>query len=57
VVLEGEERIEAQRLGEIAECHVLGEHGRVRQPWLLEHVEGDADFHDAPPAAGAAPSP
>ncbi len=49
VVLEGEERIEAERLGEVAEGHVLGEDVSVGAIFLGQHVERDTNFHDAPP--------
>ena len=45
VVLEGEERVEAERLGEIAECQMLGEDVGVRAAFLLQHVERDSDLH------------
>src|SRR5262249_17995606 len=48
VVLEGEQRVEAQRLGQVAEGQVLGEDVGVGAAFLLEHVEPDANLHEAP---------
>ena len=49
VMLQRPQRVEPERLGEIAERHVLAEHRRVGQAFLRQHVERDADFHDRPP--------
>ena len=48
-MLQREERIEPQRLRQIAEGQVLGEDRRVGESFLRQHVESDADFHDDPP--------
>jgi len=45
VMLERPQRIEAQRLDEIAELEMLLHHGNVWLVVLVEHVHRDADFH------------
>ena len=52
MVLKREDRVEAQRLGEIAHRQMLADHRGVRAPVLAQHVERDADFHGLPPAIG-----
>ena len=49
VVLQREDRVEAERLGQVAQGQVLGEHGGVRAAFLRQHVERDADSHDVLP--------
>jgi hypothetical protein len=49
VVLECPQRIEAERLGQIAERHVLREYRRVGAAFLLQHVERHSDFHECLP--------
>ena len=48
-MLQREERIKAERLGEITERHVLREYGGVGVPCLRQQIERNADFHDAAP--------
>src|SRR5712691_3280279 len=48
VVLQREKRVEAERFGQVAERHLLGEDRGVGEPVLRQHVERDADFHDRP---------
>ena len=49
VVLEREDRVEAEGLGQVAQGQVLGEDGGVRAPFLRQHVERDTDSHDVLP--------
>ena len=44
VVLEGEEGVEAEGLGQVAEGQMLGDHRRVGVPSLGQHVKRDPDF-------------
>jgi hypothetical protein len=48
-MFQGEERIKAERLGQIAQCHVLGEDGSIGVPVFGQDVERGANFHDPPP--------
>src|SRR5262245_27116218 len=45
MVFEREQRVEAERLSQVAQRHVLGQYRSVRAPFLREHVQRDADFH------------
>src|SRR5215470_5432443 len=45
MMLEREQRVEAERLRQVAQRHVLGQHRGVRASFLREHVQRDADFH------------
>src|SRR6185437_8085550 len=47
MMLEREQRVEAERLGEVAECEMLGHHRDIRSTRLGQHVQRDADFHGA----------
>ena len=49
VVLEREQRVEAERLGQIAERQMLADHRGVGAAGLAQHVERDPDFHGVPP--------
>jgi hypothetical protein len=50
MVLQGEERVKTERLGQVPEGHVFGEYRRIGAPGLGEHVQCDADFHESPPS-------
>src|SRR5262245_17833247 len=45
MMFEGEQRVEAERLSQVAQRHVLGQYRSVRAPFLREHVQRDADSH------------
>jgi hypothetical protein len=49
MMFEREQRVEAQRLGEVAHRQMLADHRGVRAAFLAQHVERDADFHGFPP--------
>ena len=49
VMLEREQRIEPERLGQIAERQMLAYHRGIGAAGLAQHVERDTDFHDDPP--------
>jgi hypothetical protein len=55
MVFERENRVEAERLGQIAERQVLADDRGVRAAGLTQHVERDPDFHRRTP--GLLPSP
>ena len=49
MVFEREDRVEAERLGEVAERQMLADHRGVGPAGLTQHVERDPDFHRLPP--------
>ncbi len=49
MVFEREERVEAERLGEVAERQMLADDRRVGPAGLTQHVKRDPYFHRLPP--------
>ena len=50
VMLQRKDRVEAQRLGQIAHRQVVAHDSRVRPAVLLQHVQGNAYFHRFTPS-------
>jgi len=49
VVLQRKERVEAERLGEVAHRQMVGHDRHVGARRLRQHIERNADFHDDAP--------
>jgi len=49
MMLQREQRVEAERLGEIAQGDVLAHHRGVRARGLVQTIERDPDLHGGPP--------
>ena len=55
MVFEREDRVEAERLGKIAERQMLADHRGVGPAGLAQHVERDPDFHQLSPDPNCPP--